>query len=322
MKNIQVLITIVCLSLNQLRAQPELLSSEMPPIGTNMIYHNFANQIDTAIQGSGSVWNFSVMTPDIFYPDQHYSVVDPLTNPFISQFPGTNYCIENTTWGLNNFYTYYSLTNSLFERLGSYEDTLNVCSNSQIELVFPLSMGSYNSDSMNCLLFPHRNYYSFYAVGFGTLILPSGSFNAIMIRINSNDRLGNETTYKWFDSDNGLTLLTYTLYDPYVSGNINSYLHSSTIGVEQITNLYELNYQNPIENNFTLNYRSKTTLRFLFHLNNILGQEVFYAEDEVSADKKETLNIDFSPFASGIYFLNIRSGKTGEIFKTLKLVKP
>lgn len=316
-------IILVCFSLNQTHAQPELLSSEMAPFGTTMTYRAFANVIDTSIQGPGSIWNFSIMIRDSFILDASYIVIDPSRSPYTSTFPNSNYCIEQLFSWQNSYYFYYRLSNSTFGRLGAYLDTLYINGNSQIELVFPLSIGNSNIDSIASPLYPYQTYYTYECIGSGTLILPNGTHNALMMRIHSNERSWGIIKYKWIDSDNGVTLISIdSEYDPYVNGLPNTYLHSMTIGIDEISYFHELNYQNPIEDNFILNYRSKINSKYRFLLNNAIGQEIFNSEQDVIAEMHTSLQIDFSSFASGIYFLNIRSGKSDNKIRTLKLVKP
>lgn len=315
---------IVCISLNQIQAQPELLSTEMPPIGSSMVYKTliFGN-IDSTIQGPSSIWNFSSIIPDSLIPDLILNVIDPASTSQAGIFPSTNYCLEQPYF-TNNFYTYFNLNNTALEKLGTYSDTPNIYTNSQIDYLFPITLGSSNYDSISCTLNPMATYYSYECVGTGTLILPGGTYNAIMLRIKSDERVNGLNIYKWISSDNGVTLFTSDAkaYDPYVGGFLSTYLHSLTIGIDEISSFHEINYQNPIENNFLLNYNSKISSKYFFELHNALGQNIYNTEQTAIGGINSSLNIDFSTYASGVYFLNIRSEMSGRLIKSLKLVKP
>ena len=310
---------------NQAHSQPELLSTEMPPNGTVMTYKTaFYNApIDTLIQGANSIWNFSGLIADSV-PDFIEIVVDPLLTPRGTSFSGSNYCLKQLYYS-DTIYDYFNLSSQSLERIGTASQPyLNIYSNYETVLAFPLSMSTSNQDSSVCTYDSLGSSYSFECIGTGLLMLPSGNYNAVLIRVQkvSSTYLFVTDIYYWYDADNGVRLLTYDNGDPYVWGGTPcTFLHAHTIGIEETELISEFLYSNPVKDNFNFQVTAKISGQYEFTVFNELGRYVYRSENKLAAGLGEKFHLDFQNYSPGFYLFSIVSSETGRTVKSVKLFK-
>jgi hypothetical protein len=324
MKNV-FLTFVFALLINQAHSQPEILSNEMPPIGTVMTYKTilFNAPIDTSIYGVNSIWDYSGLIADSV-DDIFEIVVDPVHTPQGSIFPGSNFCLKKPGY-TDTIYDYFSLSNQSLERIGTMTQSyLNIYSNYETILAFPLSMYTYSQDSSVCTYDSAGSSYSFECIGTGLLMLPSGNYNAILIRVQKASSTSPIVTdfYYWYDADNGVRLLTYDNGDPYVRGGTPcTFLHTHTISIEEPELISEFLYSNPIKNSFNFQVRTKMSGHYEFTVFNETGQVIQRSETNLTAGLSEKFQLDFQNKSSGFYLFSILNSKTRKTVKSVKLFK-
>jgi len=324
MKKIFTLI-ILCTTLFTVSAQQTLLSSEMLQFGSvmDLRYSTSLSLIDTTIQGTNVTWNFSTLTDDVNYTDQIITITNPASTPYGSTFPTSNYCYLETGNG-STAYRYFNLTTDKLERVGSYTSILKTYTDPQTEYVFPTAYGTVNNDTWNNTSSTTGGSYGLKCIGTGTLILPSGTYNALMVRARLVEGPYAFDVYFWYSSDNGAMLLEYFVGDGFVAGSWAFYLHAlTTTGISSYDNdlISDLRYNNPVENNLSLSLKSKNNEVYTYSVVNTIGQTFLTDEFAINAGNTETINLDLSNLPAGIYLLNLYTSNSGKACKSIKLIK-
>lgn len=310
----------LCSLLLSVYAQPSLLSSEMLPFGSVMNQKTILNfnVIDTTIQGANATWNFSALQPNTTVVANYVTIANPSQTPYGASFPTANYAYIE---GPATAYRYFNLTPAKMERVGSYFSNLNTFNDPQTEYVFPLALGVSNNDTWDNTNSSFGGTYDLTCIGYGTLVLPSGSYNALMVRVMFDEGgLLVFTNYFWYSSDNGAILIQYTAGDGTFVPEQGRYLTSFTTAInenELVDNLY---YNNPVQNNLQLHFTCKEPVQLHYTLTNSVGETVLAGEYAATTTLQQ-LDIDFNHFAQGFYFLSLRSDNSSDKAKTIKLVK-
>lgn len=322
MKKITLHTTALCFLAVLTQAQPSLLSSEMLPFGSVMTEKSVMNLtvVDTTIQGAGVTWNFSAFTNNTSNPDLVVNIVNPSTTPYASNFPSANYGYKEVQGAATN-YRYFSLTTAKMERVGSYVSNVNTYTDPQVEYVFPLALGTTNYDTWANTNSSTGGTYDLKCVGTGTLIIPSGSYNALLVRVHLTESFIDIYAYYWYSSDNGAILVSYIAGDGFFIAESAYYLGSLSIDVEENEFITDIRYNNPVENEFTLYFESKSNAVYAYDVMNATGQNILEGSLESINGNTEKLSVDFSNLRSGIYFFSIRPENSGQKPKTLKIVK-
>ncbi len=301
-------------------AQQNLSSTEMLAFGSVSVQKTVANLsvIDTTNQGSGKVWNFSTIQYSSTAPDFSVHIVSPSSTPYAASFPAANYAYKEVT-GTTTNYRYFNLTSTLMERVGSYVSSVNTYSDPQVEYVFPLTLGSANYDSWASTASSSGGTYDLRAVGTGTLILPSGTFNAIMVRVNVEESFLAFDVYIWYSADNGVQLLSYIVGDGFFVSPQALVFHSLTVGVEENDFISEIKYVNPITNLLSLNFKTSESNLINYSITNSLGQVINTGTAGSFQNDEQKVSVDMSNESTGVYFLNLTASNGSA--KTIKLIK-
>lgn len=292
-----------------LSAQPVLNSNEMLPFGSVMNLWPTGNSwvtIDTTVQGANVVWDYSALdhwTQN--NPDLHISVVDPSTTPYASSFPNSNYAWQEEP---NSAYRYFNLSGSSLQRVGSRSGALNVYSNPQVEMIYPLQLGTTNTDTWNNTFSTTGGTYSLHCVGTGTLILPSGTWpDALMVRVwvtegDYNPYLG----FIWYSSTNGAILVQHIgqyLSDLDLWVPDTYHLNSISAGVTEHAALELLNWQNPVTDELRLETRSQHGGQRPWRLVGLTGQVMNSGNFVSTSGSVDRWSIPVNDLASGMYVL-------------------
>jgi len=299
-------------------AQPTLLSTEMAPLGTNWIMHysqNF-NLVDTTVQGANVTWNFSSIQSNS--QTLTINVVDPSQTPYGSMFPSANYCyIEGPTLT----YVYFNLSSSKMERIGSWRNgTLNTYTDPQTEYIFPLTLGSYNYDTWDNTLSSSGGIYELECIGYGTLILPMGTFNdVLMVRVHLEEFILDFDAYFWYSSSNGSVLVQYIPGDGLFIPESLAYTTVINLGtsIESSELSNQFKYNNPVKSSLSLYFENEIESDLNYQVLNAMGQQLHTG---VIVRNSSEAEIDLSHLSSGVYLLTLKEEKTNAE-KTIKVVK-
>lgn len=292
-----------------LSAQPVLHSNEMLPIGSEMTLWPSGNglvAIDTNIQGANAVWNFSALDHwNAKNPDLHIAVVDPSTTPYASIFPNSNYAWKETP---NTAYRYFNLSSSGLQRVGSYTGAQNVYSDPQVEMVFPLQLGTTNTDTWNNTFSSTGGTFSLSCVGTGTLHLPSGTWqDALMVRVWATE--GSYYPYLgffWYSSTNGATLVQHIgmyMDDWSIWLPTTYHLNSVSVGVEEHPALELLTWQNPVTDVLRVATRARLGGERPWRVVGLTGQVMKSGTFPSTSGNVDNWTIDVNDLASGLYVL-------------------
>lgn len=302
-------------------AQPTLNRNEMLPFGSVMVekYTDDYSIINTSIQGSGVIWDFSKLTNNLI-PELVLNIVDPASTPYSADFTNSNYAYKEVSGGITN-YRYFNLTDTKMERVGSYVFNLNTYSDPQTEYIFPLSLGVSNEDTWESTNSSLGGTYDLECVGDGTLILPSGTYNAIMVKAHITEFILDFYVYFWYSSDNGAILTEYVVGDGLFTADSAFYLGSLTLGVPKNNFISNFNYNNPITNDFTLNFQSLNSDKYSYTVFNSIGQNVLQGNLNSNEGTMKSFKIDFSTLPSDLYYFTLKSEENRQNIKTIKLLK-
>jgi hypothetical protein len=292
-----------------LSAQPVLNSNEMLPFGSEMTLWPSGNSwvvIDTTIQGANAVWDFSALDHwTSNNPDLHLTVVDPSTTPYASSFPSSNYAWMEAP---NTAYRYFNLSGSSLQRVGSYTGAQNVYSDPQVEMVYPLQLGTTHTDTWDNTFSTTGGTYSLRCVGTGTLILPSGTWqDALMVRVWVTE--GTYDPYLgffWYSSTNGAILVQHIgqyMADVPVWYPDTYHLNSLSVGVEEHPALELLTWQNPVTDALRIKTRSQHGGERPWRVVGLTGQVMNSGTFSSTSGNIDSWSIDVNDLASGLYML-------------------
>jgi hypothetical protein len=323
MKTRYLLISCFCFSTVILKAQPVLNSAEMLPFNTvcNYMHPNGFSIIDTNLQGANQTWNFQAITPDNGQGSFQITVLDPATTPYAANYPASNYCLKEVP-GLT--YNYYNLTATTWERLGSQDATdASHYSDTQEELVFPMQLGVTNHDTWISDGSSFPGICDLNCIGYGTLKLPNGTFsNALLVRTYIESGFLAFYVYFWYSADNGAVLFEYVPGDGIFILEDAIYLTSMSIGIEENEVPYQVYYNNPVDDKLYLSLVSSQNATMDYTVVNSLGDVLDHSTFRAGAQQTSKLELDFSRYASGIYFVRFgnESGSV-ENMKSIKVMK-
>lgn len=304
-------------------AQPTLTQSQMLPFGTTMVFKTAQNElpIDTTIKGANVTWDCSALEPDLLADDLNMEVMSPANTPFGSSFPNANYAYRETP---DLAYRYFNLASNKFERVGSYSSGANIYNDPQIEMTFPLTMGTHNLDGWDNTQSSSGGTYEFECIGYGKLKLPNATYNnALMLRVHMiEDPFIDMFAYFWYNADNGAMLLEYVVGDGFFVGTFVQYLSSITTpqtAVTETSPVNNLSYTNPVKDQFRLSFTTaETTLEYT--LTDQLGRVIAKDTHKAAGNTMQNLSIDMQQLQQGLYFLNIQSPRSNQA-QSLKLLK-
>jgi hypothetical protein len=302
-------------------AQPVLNSAEMMPFNTqcNYLHPLVFSVIDTSIQGANKTWDFHTITPDNSLGTFQITILDPTSTPYGSNYSGSNYCMKEMP---GSTYNYYNLTSSTFERLGSQDSTGGShYSDTQIELIYPLQLGSVNSDTWVSDGSSFPGTYDLNCIGSGTLKLPNATYsNTLFVRAELINSFLDVLSYFWYNADNGAVLLQYIPGDGFIVPEGAVYLVSMSIGIEENEVPYKVYYNNPVEDKLSLTLVSSQNASMEYSVLNSLGDVLDHSTFRTGAQQTSKLELDFSRYAAGIYFVRF-GNESGTNMKSIKIMK-
>ena len=163
--------------------------------------------------------------------------------------------------------------------------------------------------------------YDLTCIGDGTLILPSGTYNALMVEVHVTESFLDYFAYFWYSSDNGAILIQYIEGDGLFVPESGTYLGSLSLNIPETSFNNNISYNNPVTDEFRLNFKSVNANNYNYSVANSNGQNVLQGNFETEKDNLESKGIDFSSLESGIYYFSIWSDETGQNKKTIKVIK-
>ena len=323
MKKLYTVISCVALSIISSNAQPVLLSNEMLPFNTvcNFMHPDGFSVIDTSIQGANRTWDFHAIVPDNGQGPFQTTVLDPENTPYAAEYPTSNYCVKEVP---GETYNYYLLTSTEWARLGSHDATdSSHYTDTQEELVFPMQLGVTNHDTWEYDGSSFPGTCDLDCIGYGTLKLPNGNYaNTLMVRALVINSFLEVLAYFWYNADNGAILLQYLPGDGFWIPESAIYLTSMSIGIEENEVPYQVFYNNPVRDKLNVSIASNQNADMDYHVLNSMGDVLEHSTFRMYAQQTSKLEMDFSRYATGIYFVRFgsESGENANM-KSIKIIK-
>lgn len=172
-----------------LYAQPTFDNSVMGAIGDSWTWTGWdATEFNVGVEGEDITWDFSGIS--ITGPATLYKNVNPAATPFVGTFGLAT--LASTTDDMN--YSYSQVTATQFNNLGAGSVAATVSySNPETILTFPLTYDVTNDDTFGAMFtsggisFNRSGDVHMEADGYGTLILPTGTFtNALRVKLEED----------------------------------------------------------------------------------------------------------------------------------------
>lgn len=284
-----------------------LTADEMLPVGSEYIMRNTlaVTSLDTS-SGMGLTWNNSHLVAT--GADQEVAILAPGSTPYGSSFPTATYCIYES---VVSRYSYYDLNEESMARIGFYRDGLGTYSDPQVEMVFPLTVGSYNFDDWanNTVSFPGT--FSYTVLGSGTLQLAAGDFeDALLMRVDV-ENLFLFRQYAWVSARNGAFLLIYNA--PSIFGAASCLMNTTlNVGLEEAGAAIELRVHAASGDVLPVTYSSpeNTTYRVL----DMAGRTLATGQLPASVEARTEM-LDVAALRAGIHLLELSNAQDRSVVR-------
>ncbi len=321
----KIILLSLCLSLTSIAlfGQPVLNSAQYNLAIGQVKKFDFIYSFDSSLTGPDVQWDFSDLDLNFFLSNQ---VFDPSTTAFGSNFPDSDFALGND---INDGRTFLSLENEGLFLDGSNNDNnvVNICTDSRQLFNFPLTYESTFSDSWSCgftfagIPTSDEGLITGKVDGYGTLILPFGTFSNVLRVRTFNDYVNSqvfsggtlevkikETNFTFISALTGYQILSFSYLKP--EGQLQETFGSvhlpqgtsAIIGADELIVDLKL-FPNPTSD--LLNIQVTKELKADISVLDIFGRTVF-AEKEVRLSAMPN-QVEIQALAPGIYFLNISS---------------
>lgn len=299
-------------------AQPTITSSVAGEIGDNIELSEVnATGFDPGATGADVTWDFSGVTTT--GTSFGYTLIDPAATGVGGSFPGANVAGEA---GVGN-YAFFKITSTEYSNYGVFNGVTTIYySDPENIYTFPLTYNSTGTDNLyseftSGVGFIRSGSTTFTADGYGTLILPSGTYTNVL-RVLVHETYGDEAVgvpmtidydfknYYWLKAGTVGPLFEY--FDLTVtSGGFPSYSESAamndnivTTGVEDISNVNIQVFPNPAVNYLVISgYTASLQSVQIF---DAMGRMVKTISEPAGDDH---LQLDVSDLAAGIYTVQL-----------------
>ena len=331
-------------------SQITITNANMAPEGVTIIQANDTlpdASIVPGNSGSNQTWSFSAATADEF--DTIYTEL-PSWTPYADSFPDANYALRLTSFG-DTTYVFANKNDDYFASLGyigSFDDSSVMALTivpQELLMDFPVEYGNQRNENFyyqktmvsaipgyDSIRFKTSTSKSVEVDAWGTIIMPSGSYNCLRSITNRTDydsiwlmAVGNwilvssdsipEVTFNWYTNEilPGFNLFSMDYTDGVVS-NV-SYLYATQVGINEKNNTTAaVIAPNPVKNHTVVQLSEKTT-----------GTLKLYNQSGICVVQKpvngSTVALSLESLPAGIYIVVVTdASKTGRQF-TGKLVK-
>jgi len=332
-------------------AQPTITRGWLGGIGDKLNTTFSMNVPDPGPDGANQTWDFSGITPDTLSVNFEY--IDPAGTPSGDSYPSSNICLAETSFGI---YGYLFLDDDKFENYGSaFVISETIYSDPETQLVFPMGyddkfVDDYAYSASQFGVTTHgTGTVTGEADGYGTLILPNGTFDNVMRvkvvdeGVDSTDLglgiiekvISTTTTYYWYSSDHpgplcirdhteGLQIAIVdalpndTLaFDPDSSFSFDPTATTSAAEFFQ-ANAFELKATpNPFRDKLNLNFTTDAAGELQFELRNSLGQIITQTTIQATSGINN-LEVDAGAYPAGSYFAILKDRSAGSVISVLK----
>lgn len=336
MRHILLSITAVAASLSSI-AQPTLTAANSNPVPGDKFYGVYCNTtgVSKGPSGAAVTWDFSTLTA-VDYDTMTF--VACAGTAFCDTFPGSTVAID-----YGGDFDYFKTDASGFYYVGYgatggcayYSDPFS-------QIVYPFTYNSTNVDtfamSQPSFATWYYGYDSAVADGYGTLILPSGTFtNVLRVRYTgySTDSFAfslpasvshrKSEQYNWYMPGFHMPLLTM-YYDTSGTGSLElwdvEYFTTPALGVKntKITSNDVTILPNPADGASHIHLNMQTAGNVQVTITDIVGRQVAAPLQQYAAKGITDINLDVAALPSGMYMVNIMT-PGGAIQRKLQIAR-
>lgn len=274
--------------------------------------------------GTGQTWNYGSMQINSASTTINY--VAPSSTPYGSSFPSATMATSDGS----GMYGYYTTSSSALNLAGvANSQTTLPYSNSELISQYPFAYSNtvtdafYSSYTSNSIPAIRSGNVTITADGAGTLILPSGSYPVLRVKvvqlfqdsiIGFYNAYYNFVSYYWYSASQKFPLLTYNVLTTTVFSTPNTaravYVNSAVAGVgENFSPVSGVNlFPNPSSTQSQLDFTLAQPENVSIVVRDMTGRNVMEIQKgELDAGiYSETL--DLSTLPKGIYFVSILAG--------------
>lgn len=288
-------------STGALVAQPYTLThNEQLPAGSTYQMRAVQNlaAIDTTL-GQNVTWQLGDLVGT--GNQQTVSILAPGASPYGASFPTANYCIYESVIPR---YAYFTNTPDSMSRIGFYVSSLGTYSDPQTELVYPVTYGDSNVDTWanNTVSFPGTFRYD--VVGTGTLVLPNGTWNDVLLLRVRAENIIPFFQYLWVSAINGANLLIYTQASLF--GGANALMITNLdVGLDDHGQDLDLRVHAPADGLLPITYTASAPMAY--RILDAAGR--LLANGRLPASLQPgTAYLDIARAATGIHLLELTAG--------------
>lgn len=337
-KNLLKTLATLTICSSALIAQPTLNSNGINPIVGDVYILKQGNFVSPGTAGANQTWNLSGL---VSTSTASYTSTNPSSTPYAASFTNSNFSMYNAAGGV---YVYNNTSASAWQSTGAYGNgVLFAYSNPEDLLHYPFNMGNTYTDpwavnfvsgGMN---FARTGTTTVTYDGYGTLILPNGTFsNAVRVHFyqsfqdvytfasTTNTITYTNDEYMWYLNGNHQTIAAvYTSENSTAPGQLQQngfYVNSIVSSVNEYDNVSSniISYPNPASDEITFNFINNTELKEI-QVYSITGK-LLLTEKVNHIESQNGLNIKLNDFSNGIYLVKFISidGSTGTKKITIK----
>ncbi|MCB0822664.1 MAG: T9SS type A sorting domain-containing protein [Bacteroidales bacterium] len=304
-------------------AQPEITEANLPHVGDHVVIAICSNPVDAGESGANITWDMSGLSEQ---EEQFFDYIAMTEAPRADSFPNANIC--GVSW-LDDFSNYKHSSEGLTAEgyvvtSDAIDTTLMVFSNSEKIIELPFSYGDSFMDEFDgnsyvpgIGVFPFDGSISFEADGYGTLILPTGTYNNVVryhfTREQTNYLNGipantqTKEQWGWVSEDFRFWLLLMeTNFDGFSTSSLIWYDKNpfpASTGIASTNFNAEHIYPNPLKQDQLLNIKwdkaENTTISILSLDGRLVYREQMHLQNGVNP-------IPFNINNEGLYMLSIR----------------
>lgn len=283
-------------------AQPYTLThNEQLPPGSE--YHLRAVQNISAVDTTGGqdrTWQHGSLLPTGAVLD--VAVLVPGASPYTSSFPTANYCLYESVVAR---YSYFMNTPDSMSRIGFWRSGIGTYSDPQTELVYPVTFGDTNTDTWanNTVSFPGTHEYT--VIGTGSLVLPSGTWNDVLLLRIRSVNVFTFTQYAWVSAANGAYLLIYSPASLFGAASAQM-ITSLTVGIDDADQPLDLRLHAPGHGQLPLTYTAAAPLSY--RIMDSVGRLLTAGTTSASAQPRTEV-LDITMVRSGVHLIELTSGE-------------
>ena len=332
---------ILCLFVTTgLFAQPVINSSFNPKTGDVFRFHPVNTKITEGSSGANVTWDFS--TIHIIWNAMGGKYMNPSATPYVNDFPGADVVYES--FFAPGTYHYYYATSTALEKIGEASFQVTAVYNSpQTIITYPFTYNSKTTDNYSCnttigsLDLDIIGLWEAEGDAYGTLILPSGTYNNVLrIRITNeftkdyNDPgqavEGTEGVEFWYVSSTSNKPLLKIIREHYTrDGNPYDSLAISMVSEEvsgishpdrAITNLRL--FPNPATDVLHVGFEMENSAEVAMAMVTVDGRTIKEYGREAMSPGSYLKELSLDGLASGIYLLRVDAGEAPKMFRVVK----